>query len=250
MSQKSARTLPSIEHTPRTPRLKGSRGPNPHLESALIGMRAMRGDYPVSEVSQKRYVRDFKRHLLARSGSLIRAWRNDIDPEEMWEIGWNSFCDACRRVDYWQGKDLRQLWTALDLDHSGFITVNELDWEGAKRLARFYQVLMRRYGSLRQAWEQALDKHNTGVFHLQALIDLLTLEGMGYRPFTKAECVSLFSALDKEALGYVTMANLQTLERLHLDDIVEAAEAEAVVQKEMNEFAEMVQEVPNFHEVM
>jgi hypothetical protein len=210
----------------------------------MFGSRAARGDVKLGREPQEAYVQDFKLFLIRKYGDLVRAWRVAIDPDEHWSVSWGGFCQAINRTGY-QSKGLKELWTALDGDRGGSITIEELDWEGAKRLARFRQLMVRTYGSVRKAFEHGLDPQNTGRFHLPELQSVLQL--LQPRKWHPRTCWHLFQGLDRDGLGSVTLDEIATIERLKLDEVVEAAQEEAKHKQEEREFYHALKDVPTLH---
>jgi Ca2+-binding EF-hand superfamily protein len=91
-----------------------------------------------------------REHLKRRYGNLIRAWRLAIDIEGTWKLSFNDFGPAIRRLGY-EGS-IRQMWTELDADSDGVVTLREFAPKLSELIIRFAQFLRERFKSADEAW--------------------------------------------------------------------------------------------------
>merc|ERR1719440_2767529 len=89
--------------------------------------------------------------LVHRYGTITAAWRQLLDPVSTGRLSFIDFCEACRELGY--QRRMKQLWEELDADGKGWITLAQIDPEGAKLLEDFRECCRREYGDMLKAWK-------------------------------------------------------------------------------------------------
>mmetsp|Transcript_15704 Transcript_15704/g.28961 ORF Transcript_15704/g.28961 Transcript_15704/m.28961 type:complete len:1214 (+) Transcript_15704:139-3780(+) len=94
---------------------------------------------------------DAFRLKLARSyGSITAAWRQLLDPGHNGKVCFADFCKACREVGY--NREVKQLWSELDTQNVGWISLDKLDPEAAAGLKDFWKRAQEMHGGPLKAW--------------------------------------------------------------------------------------------------
>uniref|UniRef100_A0A7S4R6Z4 EF-hand domain-containing protein n=1 Tax=Alexandrium monilatum TaxID=311494 RepID=A0A7S4R6Z4_9DINO len=102
----------------------------------------------------------FRQHLRRKYGSSLAGWRAlDWDCSGMLSL--NEFCAACRRMGF--HGNLKQLWSELDTNGNGFVSMMEIDPEAGNYIARFKLALMHEYGDMLTAWQKGIDTNGNGI---------------------------------------------------------------------------------------
>lgn len=81
---------------------------------------------------------------------MTQAWRVALDQDNKGKISFRDFCSVARDIGY--SKNLNHIWNELDVDGSGFISLNELDEKAASALDHFFDFLGAKFGNTLQAW--------------------------------------------------------------------------------------------------
>lgn len=104
-------------------------------------------------------VKGFRSLLCTRYGTVPAAWRLLLDKDGSGRLSWSEFCQACRELGY--SGNLKQLWSELDADGDGFISLWEIDYQAAKALKSFHALVIERFGCMLQAWHYLdIDKNH------------------------------------------------------------------------------------------
>jgi len=93
--------------------------------------------------------------LVHKYGSITAAWRHGLDVNGLGKLSYTVFCQQCHNNSY-EG-NVKECFAELDIDESGVITFNEIDPEWYRRHSLFRDTIMKKYGSIEEAWK-ALDK--------------------------------------------------------------------------------------------
>jgi len=93
----------------------------------------------------------FKRMLMNKYGSLFSAWRHCLDADQNGVVTQSDFASACRFLGV---KNVQQLWSELDVNSDGQISLQEMDPEAAALFGRLETTLLERYGSTREGWKK------------------------------------------------------------------------------------------------
>eukprot|EP00929_Paragymnodinium_shiwhaense_P050599 TRINITY_DN25480_c0_g1_i1.p1 TRINITY_DN25480_c0_g1~~TRINITY_DN25480_c0_g1_i1.p1 ORF type:complete len:432 (+),score=109.33 TRINITY_DN25480_c0_g1_i1:116-1411(+) len=142
-----------------------------------------------------------KKLMIARFGSLGRAWRMVFDKEDKGRVCLAEFVKACREAGF-QG-DVKSAWMELsDGSMERHITLKDWDPEVDMLLRTFCKVLVQRHGQLREGWYSIL-KHgfggNAGMLTSQEFVDIVT--GLG---FTMRHARIVLAAVDADRSHTVT----------------------------------------------
>merc|ERR1719424_1795094 len=133
----------------------------------------------------------FKHELVRKFGNVPRAWRSALDLDGNGRLSRNEFFGAARALGY--SGNLKDLWSELDEDGSGFISLRELDPESHEYLTTFRSLLNAKFGNTLQAWLKYLDKDKNGRLDLAEFTE--RMQGLGYQLSAK----KLFDLLMKDA---------------------------------------------------
>eukprot|EP00928_Gymnodinium_smaydae_P042025 TRINITY_DN2836_c1_g2_i2.p1 TRINITY_DN2836_c1_g2~~TRINITY_DN2836_c1_g2_i2.p1 ORF type:complete len:1297 (+),score=271.84 TRINITY_DN2836_c1_g2_i2:114-4004(+) len=144
-----------------------------HLEHHSIGKRRQCAVVKRDLVSDQRLSEDvsffgskgvegFKSFLLARYGSLVAGWRV-LDHDKNGRLSFYEFCNMCRKLGY--HGNMRKLWSELDKNQNGFITLCEIDAEVGHYMGKFKVALLKKYGDMLTAWRKCIDTN--GSFRIE-----------------------------------------------------------------------------------
>eukprot|EP00434_Breviolum_minutum_P039346 symbB.v1.2.034935.t1/scaffold4601.1/size37531/1 len=145
------------------------------------------------------YTEKFKNLCRRRFGSLIRAWRELLDPQGVGRVGFVKFCEAARLMGF---ERVSILWKVLDSDGSKFITLDFWDPPSYRALMEFRHICFREYGGLLETFRYALDLDGSGTCRKSVLAKFLrSFEYMG-------DVDTLWAALDNGRGGFITVEEL------------------------------------------
>lgn len=145
------------------------------------------------------YTEKFKNLCRRRFGSLIRAWRELLDPQGVGRVGFVKFCEAARLMGF---ERVSILWKVLDSDGSKFITLDIWDPPSYRALMEFRHICFREYGGLLETFRYALDLDGSGTCRKSVLAKFLrSFEYMG-------DVDTLWNALDNGRGGFITVEEL------------------------------------------
>eukprot|EP00929_Paragymnodinium_shiwhaense_P058786 TRINITY_DN29455_c0_g1_i1.p1 TRINITY_DN29455_c0_g1~~TRINITY_DN29455_c0_g1_i1.p1 ORF type:complete len:1646 (-),score=514.46 TRINITY_DN29455_c0_g1_i1:127-5064(-) len=115
-------------------------------------------------------VEQFNDLCIRKYGSLAAAWRMCLDLDNNGRLTFGELCNALRLLGY-RGNYV-ELWTTLDVDETGFVSLREVDSESADMLEDFLKILLVYHRDIHQAWKAGFKKDpNHGI-------DLPTLDRM------------------------------------------------------------------------
>merc|ERR1712008_560129 len=95
----------------------------------------------------------FKQMLVVKFGSLFNAWRA-LDTDHNGLVSQKDFSDVSRGLGV---KKVKVIWSALDPNGRGCITLHDLDDETAEAFGEFERLLLEKHGSTRIGWRTAFD---------------------------------------------------------------------------------------------
>jgi len=95
---------------------------------------------------------EFLQHLQRTYGSLIRAWRIDLDPNGRYALTKPMLSKYCRSIN-WPGT-FSVLWKALDQNGDGVVAMEEMCTQSAAALACLRGWARRKFGSCSSIWDQ------------------------------------------------------------------------------------------------
>lgn len=171
-------------------------------------------------------VEHFKKFIISRFGSLVVGWRRAYDPDSDGKLQFSEFCKITHSIGF-RGA-LKQLWRGLDNDNTGFVSLEELDPDGAQALQEFARMLQEAYGTLEDAWEKCLDPDGSGKAFANDVIR--TCKHLKY----KAEKPStLYKYLDLSGEGSIDMLELEFLKIERRQEATLSAHDKLEMQKEL-----------------
>merc|ERR1719399_2318827 len=98
--------------------------------------------------------------LRVRYGSTVAGWTMGIDRAGSGRISWQMFCKGCRGVGFIG--DVKEVWTILDDNKSGTVSMQELDPPAGFALKEFRDMMSTKFDSLEEGWN-ALSKGKTNL---------------------------------------------------------------------------------------
>eukprot|EP00929_Paragymnodinium_shiwhaense_P016558 TRINITY_DN124996_c0_g1_i1.p1 TRINITY_DN124996_c0_g1~~TRINITY_DN124996_c0_g1_i1.p1 ORF type:complete len:721 (-),score=178.85 TRINITY_DN124996_c0_g1_i1:88-2250(-) len=100
----------------------------------------------------KRAKRNFEAHMKRVYGSVVRAWRREIDPKGSFHLSLSGLRKVCTKCQ--APVDINTLWRSLDIDSSGTVTFQEVCPRNAPVLAKFLHWARQCVGSCAALWDQ------------------------------------------------------------------------------------------------
>eukprot|EP00929_Paragymnodinium_shiwhaense_P037135 TRINITY_DN19836_c1_g5_i1.p1 TRINITY_DN19836_c1_g5~~TRINITY_DN19836_c1_g5_i1.p1 ORF type:complete len:933 (-),score=256.02 TRINITY_DN19836_c1_g5_i1:210-3008(-) len=181
--------------------------------------RPVRGDYDPSVVTSAQFqcfrqrrdriaLEEFNAHLLRRRGSVLRAWKLDIDGYGSGVIEQVDFYKACRRVGY--GNDILCVWDHIrmvttDVGPQPTVSLENICLEEADNLQDFAELILERAKwSPKQAW-QLLDDNGDDVITLSEFKQ--TCDDLGFQ----GDAELLFTGLASNAQGFLWQEDMDYL---------------------------------------
>lgn len=101
----------------------------------------------------------FKEILLQKYGHYLTAWRSCLDLSHSNCVDWHEFQKAAVTIGF--DGDVPGAWLTLDEDHSGYISLHEIDENSSKMLLDFKSFCDERCGSTRAAFHE-IDRDGSG----------------------------------------------------------------------------------------
>lgn len=148
------------------------------------------------------YTQKFMKCCKRKYNSMIRAWRQLLDPGGHGRVGFMQFCGAARQMGFLK---VSILWSQLDADGTGFITLDEWDPDAFRALMEFRQICFEQYGCPELAFRYAMDVDGSGTCRKSELSEFLDYHG-----FTGNLNV-LWDALDVDRGNFITVDELDFL---------------------------------------
>lgn len=94
---------------------------------------------------------EFRKLLVRRFGSIVKAWRKGLSPDGTRRIGFVKFCERCRKVGY--AGSLDELWQSMGCDDRTPLSLEIIEPAIAKDLTEFREKMLDRFGSIKAAFE-------------------------------------------------------------------------------------------------
>jgi len=137
------------------------------------------GQYPRLTTAQAvAYRRHFRQLLLRRYHSVLRGWKA-LDRDGNGRLSIYEFLRGCQDLGVDRDKGARNLWDALDIDRSGYISLEEIDLDVAKLLGSLAVTIHVVCGTLDKAWDGWFNKQ--GYSHRVSKEDFISAcEEIGY----------------------------------------------------------------------
>jgi len=135
--------------------------------------------------ARQKVLADFHGYLVRHFNSVVRAWRLGLDVDGDGKLRFSEFCASCKNIGF-QGP-LRTLWSQLDEERVGSITLHKLDPEASEQLEEFRALLEENYRTLDDVWERVFDVSRSGRCLLDDFVlacrDTLRWQGNATRMF-------------------------------------------------------------------
>ncbi|CAJ1355709.1 unnamed protein product [Effrenium voratum] len=103
----------------------------------------------------------FRQALSRRFGSLLHAWREELDPDGAGRVTFGEFCLVLSRLGL-RG-EVRSLWTELTKDETGFLSFRDLDPQTDQMVSELREKLTQEFQNMLLAWIKGLDTRGTGL---------------------------------------------------------------------------------------
>lgn len=100
----------------------------------------------------------FKKMMKTKYGSLFSAFRNILDVDHNGIVTQLDFAQACRVLGV---KSVQKLWSELDVNRNGQITLKELDPDVGDSFKALEAGLVEQFGSTELGWKKVFDIENT-----------------------------------------------------------------------------------------
>mmetsp|Transcript_63642 Transcript_63642/g.163821 ORF Transcript_63642/g.163821 Transcript_63642/m.163821 type:complete len:1177 (+) Transcript_63642:91-3621(+) len=99
-------------------------------------------------------VKGLKTLLVNKFGSLYAGWRKALDLDENGLVTKGDFCKACFELGL---KGTQQMWTELNADGNGRLSLKELDPKADEAYTALEKALIEQHGHIRNGWKQTFD---------------------------------------------------------------------------------------------
>lgn len=132
--------------TPKVDMLSPQKGPREHANEVLNNHHGQ--DFTVRELDK------FKHLLVTRYGSMFSAWRRHLDTDQNGIITQTDFAKVCQHLGV---KAVQKLWSELDANMNGQISLSELDPDCAEMFAELEKKMLDKRGTLKDAWKDFFD---------------------------------------------------------------------------------------------
>eukprot|EP00930_Biecheleria_cincta_P070568 TRINITY_DN58201_c0_g1_i1.p1 TRINITY_DN58201_c0_g1~~TRINITY_DN58201_c0_g1_i1.p1 ORF type:complete len:1469 (+),score=331.35 TRINITY_DN58201_c0_g1_i1:26-4408(+) len=141
-----------------------------------------------------------KQLLVRKYGTMPAAWKHGLDPGDNGFVGFVEFCKCCRKVGFIGSP--RQIWSELEKDPKGQITMSAFDAQAHAALTEFRQLVLERYGNWLEAWH-SFDANKNGAVDSIEFTEIC--EDIGY----KGDAEQLFEyLLDEPCCDTLTLDDL------------------------------------------
>merc|ERR1719158_2527347 len=112
-------------------------------------------------------IQKLRQALRLSYGSTVAAWRTALDPKLIGGVSQGKFLLEAQNCDF--SGNIKQLWEDLSCGRSS-VSFQEIDGEAAGVLSNFRKLLLDKYGSLLQAWEQGIDPDAIGRIDIEEFL--------------------------------------------------------------------------------
>eukprot|EP00927_Polykrikos_kofoidii_P069433 TRINITY_DN6490_c0_g1_i1.p1 TRINITY_DN6490_c0_g1~~TRINITY_DN6490_c0_g1_i1.p1 ORF type:complete len:447 (+),score=49.94 TRINITY_DN6490_c0_g1_i1:132-1472(+) len=150
----------------------------------------------------------FKDACVRKYANLTRAWRLLLDPGGVGRVSFIPFCDRAKSIGFSTGKEI---FSALDEERQGFITLERWDPVSFRNLMELRDVCTAQFGNLAVALQFGMDKSGSGTVNLQNMTRFCDEMEMCADPRL------LLRALDVKNHGFLTSGDLDFLHRYEGD---------------------------------
>lgn len=149
------------------------------------------------------YTEKFKELCKRRYFNLCRAWRLLLDPPGEGRVAFVPFCKAARSMGF---ANVAILWKHLDLNSSGFITLDEWDPPAHRCLMELRQICIGEFGGTLEAFKFGMDANGSGTVTKDELLQFM-------KDFDfQGDLEVLWNCLDEDRGGFITADELKFLE--------------------------------------
>ena len=90
--------------------------------------------------------------LRIKYGSVVSGWRFGFDFDFNGKLSFHEFCNACRLLGI--SGNIRKLWSDLDTEGRGFITLHDIHPVAAVMLDEFNEWSVTKNGNHLQTWKK------------------------------------------------------------------------------------------------
>eukprot|EP00931_Biecheleriopsis_adriatica_P074214 TRINITY_DN48327_c0_g1_i1.p1 TRINITY_DN48327_c0_g1~~TRINITY_DN48327_c0_g1_i1.p1 ORF type:complete len:843 (+),score=213.13 TRINITY_DN48327_c0_g1_i1:100-2628(+) len=168
---------------------------------------------------------EVKKLLLIKTGRYMKAWRHLLDKDATNRCNWHEFEEACIILGYTGPQnDMPGAWRAFDEDLSGYITLREIDEESSNILLNFRKWAHEEFGGVKSLF-QCFDADGSNSLTFQEFRAACRV--YGYDGSTRI----LFSALDVDQEGTLSMKEVSFLDDWDLEDSDDEEEEEREVRR-------------------
>jgi len=150
-------------------------------------------------------LREFRRLLERRFGSVVNAWQAGLDLDGNGKLTMREFSQACRNIGFTGA--IGPLWSELDKEKAGFITLGELDREAHEAITTLQNEISSRYSNMDEAWQNLLDADGSGRVDKNEFIEACREVGLGPHIGQK-----IFGCIDADGTGCITPEELSFLD--------------------------------------
>lgn len=150
--------------------------------------------------------------LKRKYGNTVRGWRLGLDTDGSGKLSYMEFCTACRAMGY-EGA-IKKLWTELDEDSTGWVSLDEMDSHAAQELGEFRGLLEERFKTVEAAWREGLDTDGSGVLTFTEFKE--ACRSLGFTGSAKR--VFQYLDLDVWGTGQITMDEIDFLGLPHEEE--------------------------------
>lgn len=148
-------------------------------------------------------LRTFKKACVLTYRSLARTWRVLLDPDGSGRISFVPFHRAARKLGFF---DAKELWSVVDTNRSGFITLEEWAPGVYRSLCELREICYREYGGVEHAFYHGMDQQKGRTLTLKAL------QTFCERHDFTGDVKAAFEALDHKIDGYISPDEIEFLE--------------------------------------